>query len=59
MDTNQIHTLERLEGETQANYRARQHMSKRLAQRGILVHSGGTYFKPGSTSPQKFRKVKS
>jgi hypothetical protein len=58
MDTNQIHNPARLEGETLAAYRSRQHMSKRLAQRGTLVWNNGTYFKPGSTSPQKYRKAK-
>lgn len=45
MDTNQIHTPERLEGETMAQYKSRQKMSKRLAQRTKLLHRGGTYRK--------------
>lgn len=58
MDTNQTHNPVRLEGETMSQYRSRQHMSKRLAQRTKLLWNNGTYFKPGSTSPQKSRRVK-
>lgn len=53
MNINQVHTPERLDGETQREYRARQKLSKRLAAHAPLVHNRGTYFKPGTVSAQR------
>lgn len=39
MNIEQVHVPHRLEGETQDQYRARQRMSKRLANRGQLLVS--------------------
>lgn len=56
MESNQIHTPERLEGESFEDYRARRRMSKRMAQRTTLVWSSatrGTALTQGSTSKQQ------
>lgn len=60
MNIDKVHTPERLEGESQADYKARRRMSTRLAQRGRLLWapSQGTYFAPGSTSLQRTRMLK-
>lgn len=39
MNLDNIHTPERLSGESQQEYRERQRMSRRLQQRTVLVHS--------------------
>lgn len=39
MNLDNIHTPERLPGESQQEYRRRQQMSKRLQERTLLIHS--------------------
>lgn len=56
MESTQIHTPERLEGESFEAYKSRRRMSKRLAQRTTLFwpsNTRGTYLAVGSTSKQK------
>ena len=53
MDITKVHTPERLEGETQNEYRYRQQLSKRLATHQPLVFNRGTFFGPASTSKQQ------
>lgn len=53
MDITKVHTPERLEGETQNEYRYRQQLSKRLATHQPLVFNRGTFFGPASVSKQQ------
>ena len=55
MDITKVHVPERLEGETQVQYRYRRRMSRAMQRQTTMVHNAyfkGTYFAPGTHTPQ-------